>query len=103
MQVMVNDIERMIRLCRKELNQSGLAKELKLRAIAKPSLRKREKERLSAQRKRRQEKKRIMRNKIESVYDKEIRKRDRDIRIFNLRHAIPPDSVGGNREDGKVS
>lgn len=56
MQVEVReDIEKMIRRCLKGMERSGLLKELKLRAIAKPSVRRREKQLLSGQRRKKRE------------------------------------------------
>jgi len=89
-----NDVERMIRRCLKEMDRSGLTRELKLRAIAKPSARRKEKDRLSAQRRCKWEQKQAMWLR-ENSYDRNIRRQDQANRIFNARRTIDP--VGRNQ------
>lgn len=86
------DIEGMIRHCLKEMDRSGLRRELKLKAIPKPSMRRKEKERLNAQRRRKHERKRVamdVRNR-RSDYDY-IRRQDQTGGQINLRRSLATD------------
>ncbi len=82
-----SDIERMIQACRRELNRSGISKELRLKSIPKPSLRRREKERLAASRRKKQERRRVI-AEARREGSSDIRKMERDKRIFARQHPL---------------